>query len=102
MVSALRTPSVLGAGAGMASGIGRLHASREPGQEVRHDAFRGASIPELGYPSSLAIAGEDCVNTLHDERPISSDQDVSSLLDRDRTLGVLAHRQARHAERGGL
>ena len=39
---------------------------------------------------------------LHDERPISSDNYVGPLLDRDRALGVLAHRQARHSERSGL
>src|ERR1700674_2955884 len=98
MVRALTTSPVFGPGAAVDSGIGRLHSSREPGQEVRGDAFRGVSIPQLRNPSPLAAAGEDLVNALHDKRPISSDNYVGPLLDRDRALGVLAHRQAPHAE----
>src|SRR6202163_1201284 len=102
MVRALTTPPVFGPAAAVDSGICRLHSSREPGQEVRGDAFRSVSIPQLRNPSPLAAAGEDLVSALHDERPISADQYVGPLLDRDRALGVLAHGQARHAERGGL
>src|ERR1700693_1617335 len=102
MVRALTTPPVFGPGAAVDSGICRLHSSREPGQEVGGDAFRGASIPQLRNPSPLATAGEDLVSALHDERPISSDKYVGPLLDRDRALGVLPHRQARYAERRGF
>src|ERR1700730_4887625 len=99
MVRALTTPSVFGPGAAVDSGICRLHLSREPGQEMRGNAFRGVSIPQLGNPSPFATAGEDLVSVLHDERPISANKYVGPLLHRDRALGVLAHRQARHAER---
>src|ERR1700682_6268127 len=102
MVRALTTPPVFRPGAAVDSGICRLHSSGEPGQEVRGDAFRGLSIPQLRNPSPLAAAGEDLVSALHDERPISSDKYVGPLLDRDRALGVLAHRQTWHAERRGL
>src|SRR5256885_11677790 len=102
MVRALTTRPVFRPGAAVDSGICRLQSSREPRQEVRSNALRGASIPKLRNPSPLATAREDCVSVLHDERPISSDNYVGPLLDRDRALGVLAHRQARHSERSGL
>src|ERR1700719_4708908 len=102
MVRALTTPPVLGSAAAVDSGICRLHVSREPGQEVRGDAFRGVSIPQLRNPPPLATAGEDLVSVLPDERPISANKYVGPLLHRDRALGVLAHRQARHAERRGF
>src|SRR5258706_11458905 len=102
MVSALATLSVLAEETRRDSGIGRFHELGEPRRQVSGDAFRSVPVPELRYSSPLAAPGEDLGNAAQNQRPLSSHDRVGPLLDRDRTLGILTHGQARHAECSGL
>src|SRR3979490_2661236 len=86
----------------MGSGVSRLHALGQPWHQMGGDAFRRAPVPEFRNASALSNTGEDLLDTLRDERLVPSYQDIGALLDRDRSLGVLAHRQARDTERGRL
>src|SRR6266540_7241709 len=69
---------------------------------MRGDAIRCVTIPQLGHAPALAAGRDDVVDAREHARAIATDDDVRALLYGDRTLGVLAHRQARHAERGRL
>ena len=51
---------------------------------------------------AFAAGGKDLGDTLPDKHPIPPHDHIGPLLDRDRALGILAHGQARHAERRGL
>src|SRR6266568_8284165 len=98
MVSALTTSPVF-ATARTDSGIDRFHTLGEPRSQVIGDAFRSVPVPELGDASALAATGEYLLDTASNERPLPADQHVGPLVDRNRTLGVLTHGQARHAQR---
>src|SRR6266550_8057022 len=102
IVSALTTVLPLAADASMASGVNRLRAPGKPRHEVGRDALRCAPVPELRHAPAFAAAGKDFGDTSPDEHPIPPHDYIGPLLHRDRALGVLAHGQARHAERRGF
>src|SRR4051812_26509301 len=79
--------------------MGARLALREPLREMLGDALRGMSIPELRDPTALAAGVQDFVDELENAHTIAADQRVCAFLDGDRTLGVLPHRETRHAKR---
>ena len=76
--------------------------ARQPRRELVGDPLRGAPVPELGPAPALAAGTQDLVDACERARAIATDERVRALLDRDRTLGVLAHREAGHGERRRL
>lgn len=77
-------------------------AGPQPAVQVGGDALGGVSIPQFGDAPTLAAAGQDLGHAVADGLQVGADHRIGALLDGDRPFGVLAQRQARHAERGGL
>ena len=86
----------------------RAHACAPRREPASHDsrsaAMRSAAWPSQSSGTRPRLPPSGRISSTHAQhaRAVAADQRVRALLDRDRALGVLAHRQARHAERGRL
>ena len=91
---------------GSAKGDGQFAAvgRGEPFGEIGDDAPGGMAVPALRRaPGSFAAGREHLTHRGYgSRRRHRADQRVGALRDRDRALGVLAQRQAGHAERRGF
>jgi len=59
------------------------------------DPSRGSAVPQGGNPAHLVPARQDLVDVSHQLQGVGAHESVRAHRDRDGTLGVLSHREAR-------
>src|SRR6266568_8004723 len=71
-------------------------------KENFHYSFGGMPIPEWRRSALLTVPSKDLLSSCHDLGRVCSYENICATGNSDRTLGVLAQRQARDAECRGF
>ena len=70
--------------------------------ENGNDALRRLAVPQVGTAARLALAAQYFTRFCNNAYRVGSGQDIAALVNGDGALGVVAHGDARHAQRGGF